>query len=136
MEIHFWAIASLLIDSRIVDTKLDDLAQAAPFLSEVDYNSNTSALRALYRLSQCKNQIRSATADVAAKDIRADTLVMHSHGSLCLGISKLPRISEGVDSAASNSWYVSPHFGVKKLRIMRVPMQTLPKLVLSQVEPF
>jgi hypothetical protein len=136
VEIHLRPVTSILIDPRIVDSKLDNFTQASTFLSVIDKNSNSSTLRTLHSFPQSKNQIWSAAANVTAKDIRPDTLIMNPDDCLRPGITKLPWVAKSVNSATSNSRDEGSHVRVEEFGVMRILVQGIAKIIFREVKTF
>mmetsp|Transcript_36360 Transcript_36360/g.77415 ORF Transcript_36360/g.77415 Transcript_36360/m.77415 type:complete len:553 (+) Transcript_36360:776-2434(+) len=134
VEVHLGAVATVLVDPRIVDAELNDLAKAAALLAEIDDNAHTSPLGALNRLVQGEDEIGPATTDVAAEDVRADALVVHPNHHLGLRIAQLARIAEGVDSATAYCRDVGTDIGVKEPVVIGELEKRIPQLLLREVQ--
>mmetsp|Transcript_17788 Transcript_17788/g.46942 ORF Transcript_17788/g.46942 Transcript_17788/m.46942 type:complete len:293 (+) Transcript_17788:1224-2102(+) len=135
VEVHLRPVAALLVDAGVVDAELDDLAEAAPLLPEVDDDADASALRALHRLLQREDEVGPAAADVAAEDVRADALVVHADDDLRLGVPQLPGVTEGVDRAAAHGGDVGLDTRVEQLVVVRELVEGPAELLLAEVEP-
>mmetsp|Transcript_94945 Transcript_94945/g.245196 ORF Transcript_94945/g.245196 Transcript_94945/m.245196 type:complete len:252 (-) Transcript_94945:551-1306(-) len=134
VEVHLRPVATLLVDAGVVDAELDDLAEAAPLLAEVDHHTDAATLRALDRLPKGEDEIRPAAADVAAEHIGADALIMHAHHDLGLGVAELPRVAKGVDGAATHRRDVGAHLRIQQPVVVRELVQRRAELVLAEIE--
>jgi hypothetical protein len=55
MEVHLRPIAAILVDPCIINSELNDLAQASAFLSKINHDTNTTSLCAFDGLSKGKD---------------------------------------------------------------------------------
>mmetsp|Transcript_31459 Transcript_31459/g.75024 ORF Transcript_31459/g.75024 Transcript_31459/m.75024 type:complete len:229 (+) Transcript_31459:274-960(+) len=136
VEVHLGPIPSLLIHSRIVDSELDDLAQASSLFPEVNHHTDTSPLGTLHSLPQSKDQVRPTAADIASEDIRADALVVNTDAHFGPFIFELSCITKSVDCEPSDSWKVGLHLGVQQPAVVGELVQRFPQLLLTQAHPF
>mmetsp|Transcript_48980 Transcript_48980/g.137105 ORF Transcript_48980/g.137105 Transcript_48980/m.137105 type:complete len:634 (-) Transcript_48980:524-2425(-) len=134
VEVHLGPVAALLVHAGVVHSELHDLSEAPALLPEVDDDADTPALRALDRLPQGEDQVRPAAADVAAEHVGADALVVDAHDGLGLRVTKLPRIAEGVNGAATDRGNVCFDTRVKQAVVVGKLVQRMPKLAFSQIQ--
>mmetsp|Transcript_54373 Transcript_54373/g.119061 ORF Transcript_54373/g.119061 Transcript_54373/m.119061 type:complete len:204 (+) Transcript_54373:65-676(+) len=97
VEVHVWAITTVLVHTCVVNPELDHFSQTSSLLAEVDHNAHTTSLRALHSFLDGKQQIGTAAANVAAEDVRTDALVVDAHRHLGLLILQLSSVTKGVD---------------------------------------
>ena len=82
VEILFGGVASLLVAACVVYAELDDLSEGAPFLAEVNDETDTTALGGFDGVLEGVDEVGTAGADVGSENIRANALIMDADRGL------------------------------------------------------
>ena len=88
--------------ARVIYEVLGYFSECSTFFTEVDDYATTALLGFLYGFFDAKDEVRSASADIGAKDVAAIAFVVDPEREPGTGIGHLCWISKDVDCQAAN----------------------------------
>src|SRR6185312_15819992 len=111
MEVSRCGVTTLLTFSGVVHQKFCHFAQSAAFFAVVHDDSDSTTLSGSGGIFNSVHQIRTASANVRAKNIRAIAFIMHSTSELHFWIGKIFGVSKNISGGAADGW--QNHFQIR-----------------------